>query len=134
MAPIPGAASKGLDLIRLILTTQGGMNEEDKRILDSLYKAIDDPNGRQAGRTRCMIQERISIALRRYISHCLIYRRTDSQRNLHSLPWDSFLIDSPSGEFSPYASDYLRQVAPQRRSEAMDDRLALGRSFGRRSP
>ena len=28
----------------------GGMNEEDTRILDSLYKAVDSPNGRQAGR------------------------------------------------------------------------------------
>ena len=48
-------------------------------------------------------------------------------------PWDSFLIDPPPGEFSPYSSDCLRQAAPQRRSEAIDDQLALGRSFGRRS-
>ena len=33
----------------------GGMNEEDKRILHSLSKANDDPNRRQAGRTRYMI-------------------------------------------------------------------------------
>ena len=31
------------------------MNEEDKEILDSLYKANDGPKGRQTGRTRCMI-------------------------------------------------------------------------------
>ena len=47
--------------------------------------------------------------------------------------WDSILIESPPGEFSPCASDCLRQVAPQRRSEAMDDELVLGRSFERRS-
>ena len=28
------------------------MNEEGKRILDSLCKAVDGPNGRQAGHTR----------------------------------------------------------------------------------
>ena len=47
--------------------------------------------------------------------------------------WDSLLIESPPGEFSPCTSDCLRQAAPQRRSEAMDDELVLGRSFGRRS-
>ena len=44
--------------------------------------------------------------------------------------WDSILIDSPHGEFSPWVSVCLRQAAPQRRSEAMDDQLALGSSLG----
>ena len=48
-------------------------------------------------------------------------------------PWDSMLIESPSGEFFPCASDCLRQVAPQRRSEAIDDELGLGGSFGGKS-
>ena len=46
--------------------------------------------------------------------------------------WDSILIESPLGEFSPWISDYLRQVASQRRSETIDDELIPGRSFGRR--
>ena len=70
----------------IVFDHAGGMNEEGKRILDSLWKGVDGPSGSQAGRTRYMLQERISIALQRYISHCLMYRRAGSQRNLHSLP------------------------------------------------
>ena len=39
----------------IVFDYAGGINEEGKRILDSLYKAVDGPNGRQAVRTRCMI-------------------------------------------------------------------------------
>ena len=77
---------QGIGFEPIVFDHAGGMNEEGKRILDSLCKAVDGPNGRQAGRTRSMLQERISIALQRYINHCLMYRRADSQRNLHSLP------------------------------------------------
>ena len=46
---------QGIGFEPIVLDHVGGMNEEDKRILDSLYKAIDGPNGRQAGHTRCIL-------------------------------------------------------------------------------
>ena len=83
---------QGIGFEPIVFDHAGGMNEEGKRILDSLCKAVDGPNGRQAGYTRYILQERISIALQRYISHCLMYRRAGSQRNLHSLPL-GFIFD-----------------------------------------
>ena len=83
---------QGIGFESIVFDHAGGMNEEDKRILDSLCKAVDDPNRRQIGRTECILQERISIALQRYILHYLRYRRAVSQRNLHSLPL-GFIFD-----------------------------------------
>ena len=71
---------QGIGFEPIILDHAGSMNEEGARILDSLNKAVDGPNGRQAGRTRHLLQERISIALQRYINHCLMHRRAGSQR------------------------------------------------------
>ena len=48
---------QGIGFEPIIFDHAGGMNEEDKRILNSLYKAIDDPNRRQIGRTRYIIEE-----------------------------------------------------------------------------
>ena len=77
---------QGIGFEPIVFDHAGGMNEEGKRILGSLWKAVEGSNVRQAGCTRYVLQERISIALLRYISHCLMYRRAESQRNLHSLP------------------------------------------------
>ena len=60
--PTPDIENKGLDLI--MLHHAGGMKEEGITILDSGYKAIDSPKEFPAGRTRYLLQERISIATR----------------------------------------------------------------------
>ena len=46
---------QGIGFEPIVFDHAGGMNEEGKRILDSLYKAVDGPNGRQAGHTRYII-------------------------------------------------------------------------------
>ena len=46
---------QGIGFEPIVFDHAGGMNEEGKRILDSLCKAVDGPNRRQAGRTRYML-------------------------------------------------------------------------------
>ena len=46
---------QGIGFESIVFEHAGGMNEEDKRILDSLYKAIDDPNRRQIGHMRYIL-------------------------------------------------------------------------------
>ena len=46
---------QGIGFEPIVFDHAGGMNEEGKRIVDSLWKAVDGPNGRQAGRTRYML-------------------------------------------------------------------------------
>ena len=46
---------QGIGFEPIVFDHAGGMNEEGKRILDSLCKAVDGPNRRQAGRTRYIL-------------------------------------------------------------------------------
>ena len=46
---------QGIGFEPIVFDHARGMNEEGQRILDSLCKAIDGPNGRQPGRTRYML-------------------------------------------------------------------------------
>ena len=46
---------QGIGFEPIVFDHAGGMNEEGKRILDSLCKAVDGPNRRQTGRTRYIL-------------------------------------------------------------------------------
>ena len=79
---------QGIGFEPIVFDHAGGMNEEDKRILDSLSKAIDGPNGRQAGYTRYNEMHIIGI-IASYIDERVL-------KEISILyPWDSLLIDSP---------------------------------------
>ena len=64
----------------IVFDYAGGLNIEGRRILDSLCKAADEPLGRPPGRTRSLLQERISILLQRHVHVCLERRRTVHRR------------------------------------------------------
>ena len=71
---------QGIGFEPIVFDYAGGLNVEGRRILDSLCKAADEPLGRPPGRTRSLLQERISILLQRHVHVCLERRRTVHRR------------------------------------------------------
>ena len=80
-----------------MLDHAGGMNEEDIRILDSLYKIVDSPNRRKARHIRHLFiyyknESRLPSNDIAIIASCIDERAPKENRILYL--WDYFLTDS----------------------------------------
>ena len=85
---------QGIGFEPIVFDHARGMNEEGQRILDSLCKAVDGPNGRSDVRDICYRNE--SLLPSSAIASIASYIDERILKEISILcPWDSLLIDSP---------------------------------------